>query len=610
MKPAAETDCDADGEPASPLVRDFALELARAHELARGDADRERHTLSLMALERERLVDAHYSGASLGARIAALRAPARVRDMIRFAFQWAAREEQMHAVLVRGVLLGQRGLRLAIATISRHFAGLVAGWSSAVLTHASWRRAPLAKTLAWVVGKLGMIAGKVPRAARSTLAHQAFDEFCRFQIEAERTAEMAWSTLEALGGEHAATYARIAAEERRHRKIFGLLAASFHGDALDDDTTAESLEGSLAAIDRAFVPSSTHRVGRGGRVIVRAFADASAEQRLDDALVATDLLDEVAAVLPPGGTVAIKTTFMMAYDRRDRSPVVDPALIDALAGLLRARGAGDVVVLEAQNQYDQFFGGRGVVEVARYMGFDAPSYRVADATADQVPLAAERGHGQSTISREWVAADVRIAFGKMRTHPSWLAHLCLGTLESLGGRVDRMLFADRLADLGTGAMIMLDGWPCHLAILDATSAVPDGLTGVLGCRDPISPGRLYAATDPLALDLVAARHMGLVTFPRDVPIAMARDWFGDPTPRIVVDGPDTPIVGLRSPHRNDWTIFLSALAYPVYAYSSRRGALWVPRMDPAAFPHLGPEGRACWLARRLLRATFGFGRPA
>ncbi len=598
------------GQPAdldaSEMVREFAAELAVARSRAGGDDERERRALYLIALERERLVDVHYSGRQLGARVAALAAPARARDLIRHAFQWASREEQMHAVFVRGVLLRQRRLRVALAALSRHFAGLVAGWSSAVLTHGSWRRAPLSRLLALIASKLGMITGRVPRSARRSLSFQSFRDFCLFQIEAERTAELAWTRLEALSGEHAATFARIAAEEARHGRVFAALARAFTGD--DELVPApEALEAELAAIDASFVPAPS-AAGRGGRVIVRD-AGATAEQRLRAAIVDTGLLDEALRHLPPGGTVAIKTCFMMSYDRRDVSPTVDPALIEALAVLLRGRGAGDVVVLEAQNHYDHFFGGRGVADVARYMGWGAASYRIADATADQLPLGAARGHGQGSVSREWAAADLRISFGKMRTHPSWLAHLSLSNLEALGQRVDEMIFADRLFDLGTGATMILDTFPCHLALLDATRAVPDGVTGILGCRRPLDPGRLYAARDPLALDLVAARHMGLVEFPRDAPIAVARDWFGDPLPHVTVDGPDQPIAGFRSPHRNDWTILMSSLAYPIYAYGSRRGAMWVPRMDPQAFPPARREGPVLFAGRRLLRALFGFGRP-
>jgi len=592
----------------SALVREFARELAGARRRARGDGERERRALYLLALERERLVDVHYSGKQLGARVARLPAPARVRELIRHALQWASREEQMHAVFVRGALLRQGRVRVALAALGRHLAGLVAGWSSAVLAHASWRRAPLARVAAWMAARAGVLTGRVPRSARRSLAFQSFRDFCRFQVEAERTAEMAWARLEALGGEHAATFARIGAEEVRHGRLFGALVRAFAaGDELAPGLAPEALTGEIAAIDPSFVPAAASAAGRGGRVVVRERPGASADDIVRAAVADSGLIDDLP--LPPGGTVAIKTCFMMAYDRRDPSPIVDPALLDALARLLRARGAGDVVVLEAQNHYDHFFAGRGVDQVARYMGIGAASYRVADATADQIPLVAARGHGQGTIAREWAAADLRVSFGKMRTHPSWLAHLSLANLEGLGQRVDQMIFADRLFDLGTGATMVLDTWPCHLALLDATRAVPDGLTGILGCRRPLDPGRLYAARDPLALDLIAARHMGLAEFPRDAPIAVARDWFGDPLPRVDIDGPDAPIAGFRSPHRNDWTILMATLAYPVYAYGSRRGALWVPRMDPAAFPPLGRAGPLVSLGRRLLRALFGFGRP-
>jgi hypothetical protein len=247
--------------------------------------------------------------------------------------------------------------------------------------------------------------------------------------------------------------------------------------------------------------------------------------------------------------------------------------------------------------------------VARYAGFTSDAYRVVDAQADQVPHAFRRGVGQQSIARAWRDADVRIVFGKMRTHPSWLVHLTLNTLESLGRRVDELIFHDREADLSSGLMMLLDAFPPHLALLDATHHVPDGLTGILGDPTPAHPGRLYASRDPLALDLVAARHMGLERFPHASALAHALDWFDDPRVNTRVDGQDTPIANFSSPHRNDLTVLLSALAYPVYLLGGERGSLWVPTMDPEAFPPSGNASLFARMVRPVLRALFGFGRP-
>jgi len=157
-------------------------------------------------------------------------------------------------------------------------------------------------------------------------------------------------------------------------------------------------------------------------------------------------------------------------------------------------------------------------------------------------------------------------------------------------------------------MMVLAVLPPHLCVLDATHHVPDGLTGIMGDPTPSHPGRLYAAIDPLALDLVAARHMHLRSFPQGGSLSTAIDWFDDPTGRVQVDGVDTRIEPFSSPLRNDLTVLLSAMSYPVYRIG-HRGSLWQPVMDPAAFPLKVQPTLLERLIRPTLRALFGYGAP-
>lgn len=411
---------------------------------------------------------------------------------------------------------------------------------------------------------------------------------------------------------------RIAKDERKHREIFGVLLRAFdEQDRLLPGVTAAELARQFARIDPAFVPlqfreGDDHiQVGRGGTVFVRQSDDHRPEAL--KALLRATLMDT--ELLPKlfdskrRPRVAVKTTFMMAYDKRDPSPHVDVALARELALLLRELGAEDVALIESPNQYDHYFAGRTVAEVARYVGLDDPSYRVVDASSDQAPHPFERGIGQESICATWRDADLRLCFGKMRSNPSWLADLSLNTVSSLGRRVDELLFAERQADLLSGLMMLLDELPPHLSIIDATHHVPDGLTGILGDPDPCHPGRIYAAEDPLALDFVAARHMGLREFPQRSALLLASDWFADPRPRTTVNGVDTPIEEFKSPHRNDATVLLSALAYPVYAYAGDRGGYWLPVMDARAFPPCRRSSLFEAAVRSTLRTIFGFGRP-
>jgi hypothetical protein len=85
--------------------------------------------------------------------------------------------------------------------------------------------------------------------------------------------------------------------------------------------------------------------------------------------------------------------------------------------------------------------------------------------------------------------------------------------------------------------------------------------------------------------------------------------FGDVRPNTVVDGIDTPLAPFTSPLEGDARVLLSMLAYPVYAYFSGGGSLWVPKMDPVAFPLTKPEAPFEFFSRRLLRRLFEFGSP-
>ena len=72
-------------------------------------------------------------------------------------------------------------------------------------------------------------------------------------------------------------------------------------------------------------------------------------------------------------SAAIRVSFMLGYDRADRSNINDPELVDLLARYLRRHGVADVAVLEAPTVYGNLFAGRSVASVARYFGFDSPA---------------------------------------------------------------------------------------------------------------------------------------------------------------------------------------------------------------------------------------------
>ena len=207
-------------------------------------------------------------------------------------------------------------------------------------------------------------------------------------------------------------------------------------------------------------------------------------------------------------TVAIKPCFMRGYHLRDRSPYTDPELVHALVSRLRDVGCDDIALLENACIYDWYFANRDVHSVARYLGYDFPEARVVDIASDMVPHRYRRGMAHYQVAATWRDADVRIAFGKLSSHPVDQVYLSLGQLEGLSARPSEFIFVDRQAHRGQATMAMTAEFPPHFSLIDGYDAVADGLLGVIACPRPLQPKRIYAGADVLAVDLVAARHVG------------------------------------------------------------------------------------------------------
>ncbi|MEZ4317357.1 MAG: DUF362 domain-containing protein [Myxococcota bacterium] len=550
--------------------------------------------LWLLGMEREQIVAVAYAEARIQARLARMPIDDAVRQTVLHALRWAWRDEEMHAVYVRGVLKSQGGWLQSAQTTLARLQGGVAGWVSAVQQHHRWREAPVARAIAEVLEIGGTLAGKVPAEARAALQFKSFKDFAVFNVDAERTAELAWRRMVELAaspGVHVPeadveAFARMAEDEARHAALFEVLYRSFDdADRLVDGLDAEALFARIAAVDPVMVPSSVSGVGFGGRVQVVQGAQVAERESAFEALISdSGLLERVR----PGMHVAVKTVFMRGTHRDDPSPIVAPVLIRRLAELLVSRGAR-VSVLEAPNLYDRFLGGRSVDEVARYFGIDGP-FTLVDAAADAVPGPYRRGTAQRTVSRAWAEADLRIAFGKLACHPVDQAALVMDALQGLGAPTEGFLFADRRADRATSMLMVLDQYPPHLALLDAWSDVADGVAGVLGSAWPATPLRFYAGEDALAVDRVVARDLGVVLSAVH-PLKQALDWFGDPLPDLTIDGHDGPIEDWRGVYHTPGSSLLGLLAFPMFERGSRRGALFVPRTDSDAFPPRVPPTR-------------------
>jgi hypothetical protein len=601
------------------VLDDVRAMLARWRLEFAGRPAAERERLLLLALEREQIVAVAYREEAVAGRVAELDVGAAARALIRQTLMWIWKDEQLHFEFMRGLLLESGRLTSSLVVYGRAVQGALSGWTSATATGRQARSAPLRTGAA---GALIAVAGathRMPAALARELRYQTFRRYCALNVALEASAEFAYRRLVEVAGsaEERVAFDRIRDDEARHEAAFRLLTEALtEDDRLADGVSAGRLAGQLSAISPWFLPAAQRTAAGKGR---RSFgsrapvAVRSGRTDADKAPVLEECLDRagLAGLASPARTAAIRVSFMLGYDRADRSNVNDPELVDLLARYLRRHGVADVAVLEAPTVYGTLFGNRSVASVAGYFGFGAPSYRIVDIGQDLEECRFDRGFVQKTISGTWLASDLRIVMPKLRTDPTEFAHLSLSTLEGSTGAIDATFYAGRHTDFRSATMMLLDVAPPDFAVVDAWAPVADGPFGVMGCRRPAEVRHVYAGRDALSVDEAVLADLG-VADPRRAPIvAQAYHWFGLEPVKPTVDG-SRPRLGteLRGAHSSAWLRGLGTISYPVYMYLSNRGELFVPEMDTAAFPPLRRCGPATRSVRWLSQRAFGLRAPA
>jgi uncharacterized protein (DUF362 family) len=573
----------------------------------------------LLGLEREQVVTVAYRDDVLGPRIARLPVPPEVRRIVRHCLEWAWKDEGTHSDYLRGWLLRTGHPEPALVIFAHQVEGAISGWVTAVRQNDRPRDAPTRTAVAGALLAGARLARRIPPLLAQELRGATFERYCRLNAALERSAEMGYERAVTLAStdEERAIFERIRIDEHHHSRAFAILADAFDGDALAPGASAEQLAADLSAVSPWFVPADVRgpggrpsALGSGEPVWVHAGGESMhevLERTLDDAG-----LGQVIAGRAAEGRdrVVIRASFMLGYDRRDRSNVNDPAVVETVAAYARRHGARDVAVLEAPTVYGRYFGGRSVHDVAAYFGYRSATYRVVDAGADQVPYDVGRGLGRRTISATWRDADVRVVLPKLRTNPAERAHLGLSSLEGTGGGIDDTVHADREVHYRNAVMMVLDAAPPDFSVVEAWGDVADGPFGVMACATPAVEHRFYAGADVIAVDAAVLADLGLAD-PREAPIMRtACEWFGfDPRPDV--RGERGPIdASFRRPWESRWFRLVSALSYPVYIYASRHGRLFVPRFDRQAFPELSPPGKGTRAIRFLTQRMFGLHPPS
>ncbi len=469
--------------------------------------------------------------------------------------------------------------------------------------------------LVFVAGALG----RIPPALKGELRFQTFHRYCELNVALEASAELAYRRLVELTDTEAErqTMERIRLDEARHRDAFALLTEVLgDDDRLEPPWSIRSLTERFSAISEWFIPAGLRPAEEGKAAASfcsrRPVAVGTGRNDREKVAVLESCLDRagLAALASRSAYAAIRVSFMLGYDRRDRSNVNDPELVDAVARYLIRHGVEDVAVLEAPTVYGNAYGNRSVQSVASYFGFDSPAYRVVDIGRNLRPCTYERGFVQHAISGEWLDADLRVVMPKLRTDPTEFAHLSLSTLEGSTGPIDDTFYAGRQIDFRSATMMLLDVAPPDFAVVDAWSPVADGPFGVMGCHRPADIRHIYAGADALSVDEVVLGDLG-VRDARLAPIVrQAYHWFGLTPADIDVDGvrPELGTV-LRGAHASKLLRGLGAVSYPVYVYLSDHGELFVPAIDTTAFPALHPVGPVAGLVQRAAQLAFGIRAP-
>ena len=603
------------------LLEDVHVLLERWRREFSGRPEAERARLLLLALEREQIVAVAYREEAVAGRVAELDVGDDARALIRQTLMWIWKDEQLHSEFMRGLLLDSGGLASSLVVYGRQIQGALSGWTSATATNREAGSAPFRAGAASALVAVARALNRMPAALARELRYQTFRRYCALNVALEASAEFAYRRLVQVASseEERVAFERIRGDEARHTAAFRLLT-----DVLTDDDrlvaglSTERLAEHLSGISAWFVPAAQRAMSAGPRER-RSFASRapvvvrSGRTDADKVTALERCLDRAGldALASRASSVAIRASFMLGYDREDRSNVNDPELVDALARYLRRHGVRDVAVLEAPTVYDTLFANRSVASVASYFGFDSPSYRIVDISQDLRARTFDRGFVQKAISATWLDSDLRIVMPKLRTDPTEFAHLSLSTLEGSTGAIDDTFYAGRRVDFRSATMMLLDVAAPDFAIVDAWAPVADGPFGVMGCHRPAKIRHIYAGSDALAVDEVVLADLGIADARRAPIVAQAYHWFGlEPAP-LTVDGARPPLGDqLRGAHASALLRGLGAVSYPIYMYLSNRGELFVPAMDTAAFPPTTRSGAATRWVRWLSQRAFGLRAPA
>ncbi len=237
-----------------------------------GRPRREMVRLLLLGLEREEIVAVGYREAMIARRLETMPIGPQLRELIQHALTWAWKDEEMHAIYLRGAILRLGSRSLKARAYFRQVAGAIAGWSSSVQQHVRWRQAPCGPVAGrrWS-SRSDRSPGQVPRDVRQYLRYGPFRDFCLFNVDAELTARLCYDRMLELAAELSELPAslvddlrRVRDDEDRHAEIFTILAESLDDhDRLVPGLTPDDVARRIGAVGEDFLPPPPPAVRAG-----------------------------------------------------------------------------------------------------------------------------------------------------------------------------------------------------------------------------------------------------------------------------------------------------------------------------------------------------------
>lgn len=206
--------------------------------------------------------------------------------------------------------------------------------------------------------------------------------------------------------------------------------------------------------------------------------------------------------------IAVKPNLMMYYKKDDMSVITEPALVEHLINKIAEKGYINIVLVESQNVFGNWFKNREVKNVAHQAGYEPTNYSIVDLTMDVVAHVYKDPLGTYLVGKTWRDADFRISFAKNKTHISCYYTL---TIKNIYGTTPeqnkfREYHVDR--EIDTVTIEMIKEFPVHFGIVDGIWSA-DGILGLKTDYKPNHTKTLIAGENIIAVDIVGGKKMGL-----------------------------------------------------------------------------------------------------